>query len=515
MDKSTEILELLKIYIAQPSLTGTSKEICAEKFLLDYLKALPYFKEHPQYCGLAPVKNDTFNRSVVYGLVKGKSNKTVIYMNHHDVVSTTCYGALEPLAYDAEKVSEALKEGNTSASLDFSSGEWLGGRGSCDMKGGTATQLINLKEYATEPLDGSLLFLSVPDEESYSTGMREALNLLQELKVKYGLEYVFALNSEPNEKRDNTQVVPVGSVGKILATVLIQGKSVHLGHYQTGLNPLGVMAHLIASTEGKKSLEETEGAECTIPPVWLKARDQKDSYDVSLPARASGYCSFQAFHKGPEDILNLLKEELNSAAERFASSQPLSSALPLYTYEELEREYSTKEGFAEWKKNTLAELTREINTKGLPYPEATIKYLNGLLDFSDNLEPLAVIALAPPYYPATNSRLMEKPVLDAVLSAISKESALTFEEYFLGVSDCSYLGNTIGKEDSSFETNAPLWGEAYSFDQKALGKLQIPFLLLGPWGKDLHQKTERVNIKSLTKELPKLLQLATKAAWNS
>ena len=37
-------------------------------------------------------------------------------------------------------------------------------------------------------------------------------------------------------------------------------------------------------------------------------------------------------------------------------------------------------------------------------------------------------------------------------------------------------------------------------------ELQISFLLLGPWGKDLHERTERVNIDSVSCRLPNVLR---------
>lgn len=38
-----------------------------------------------------------------------------------------------------------------------------------------------------------------------------------------------------------------------------------------------------------------------------------------------------------------------------------------------------------------------------------------------------------------------------------------------------------------------------------MAEMQIPFILLGPWGKDLHERTERVHIGSVSKELPAIL----------
>ena len=59
--------------------------------------------------------------------------------------------------------------------------------------------------------------------------------------------------------------------------------------------------------------------------------------------------------------------------------------------------------------------------------------------------------------------------------------------------------------EKMIEKNLLLWGKAYPFDLNSLKKLQIPFMLLGPWGKDLHERTERVNIESVSKKLPAVL----------
>ena len=55
-------------------------------------------------------------------------------------------------------------------------------------------------------------------------------------------------------------------------------------------------------------------------------------------------------------------------------------------------------------------------------------------------------------------------------------------------------------------------GDGYRVDFKEIGKLNIPAVLLGPWGKDIHRRTERVNRKSLLVELPEILLELTETA---
>ncbi|UCD82016.1 MAG: hypothetical protein JSW26_11490, partial [Desulfobacterales bacterium] len=62
--------------------TGTRLEIDAEHFLYEWLGGLAYFKTHPAYFGLYPVARDPLKRRVVWALVKGQGDDTVILMHH-------------------------------------------------------------------------------------------------------------------------------------------------------------------------------------------------------------------------------------------------------------------------------------------------------------------------------------------------------------------------------------------------------------------------------------------------
>lgn len=99
------------------------------------------------------------------------------------------------------------------------------------------------------------------------------------------------------------------------------------------------------------------------------------------------------------------------------------------------------------------------------------------------------------------------------MCAIEKSLPVDFKQYFLGVSDCSYCGLDRPIASLPYTQNTPLWGTAYYFNIDVLNRLKIPFVLLGPWGKDLHQSTERVNIKSLTEYLPCVLYKVLQSVW--
>ena len=409
---------------------------------------------------------------------------------------------------------------STEAYTDLLSGEWLFGRGCCDMLGGTAVQMALLAEQAEKVLQkddkskktqngknvlvekpvktlrpgpdeavvddgdeeelfgpgkadtsGALLFLSVPDEESFSVGMRGSLSLLEGLEEQFNLDYRLAICAEPNQRLADgkTQVVYSGSIGKLLPVVLVQGKLVQVGSYREGLNPLGILSRVVAATEGDKTFTERYGDEVSVPPVWMYVRDLKEGYDFSLPKLMTWVTLWQ-------------QAKQHSGFEKF--------------WQETER-----------KKREL--LQEEHKT----FPEVTLWLMQRTLDFLNFDQPAVVFGFAPPYYPAVRSEEMKDARFAVYKKALSALQEVEIKTYFPGVSDCSYCGIPEGTQNPMYQVNTPLWGNEYHFAVDALARLQIPFFLFGPWGRDLHQAGERVNRYSLTEEYPAVLRKLLHCVW--
>lgn len=509
------VLQITKEMVGIYSPTNTAEEQKVEVYLLNLLQSMPYFKEHPENCGAFACADDCFGRSTIYGLVLGKSKKTVVFMGHHDVVSTEVYGALENVATDVDVLVEKLQgvDLNEEASADLASGDWMWGRGTCDMKGGTAAQLAVLEKYSQNPDAGSILFVSVPDEEAFSVGMRSCLPLLKDLRERYGLEYEVAINCEPNSVEDGKQVIYSGSVGKMLPVVLVQGKAVQIGSYPQGVNPVAVLAEIICASEADYNISDTYGEESTVPPVWNFARDLKPGYDFSLPRRAAGYCNVLTFSKTPEQIMNWFAGKCKLGAQAAMAKQGCGHSLKVLTYGELLQNAQTKAGYASFYENLQAQMAQLLQVEQLDFPSITLRAMEAVLDFTGIDEPVIITAFAPPYYPALNSGKLVGEDFKKVVDYVGTLLPVKRKEYFMGISDCSYLGVDAEFDSKALAANMPCWGKLYSYDMEALAKLQIPFLLLGPWGKDLHQRTERVHIESLGVVLPKVLQEVCAFVW--
>ena len=133
-----DIKELLYKYIKVESYTFSPNERLVEPFLTDWFKGVPYFQEHPELCGLYEIQGDPFDRNVVFGMVKGRGSKAVVLIHHYDVVGIEDFKLLKDYAFKPDELSEKLMEVKDSlpveAREDLMSGNWLFGRGGCDMK---------------------------------------------------------------------------------------------------------------------------------------------------------------------------------------------------------------------------------------------------------------------------------------------------------------------------------------------------------------------------------------------
>lgn len=93
MARAARIMEILQDMIHIDSETNTLKERQMEGYLQQFFSHLDGVVS-----GLIHVPDDNCQRSVVYGLVRGSTAHTVIFMNHHDVVDVESYGYLRDQA---------------------------------------------------------------------------------------------------------------------------------------------------------------------------------------------------------------------------------------------------------------------------------------------------------------------------------------------------------------------------------------------------------------------------------
>ena len=535
-------LEMVRI----PSVTGSSAEGQFAALMREKLARVPYFQSRPENVWCEKTENDPLERENLFALVRGRGSRTVILAGHFDVVSTTNYGPLEHLAFEPHALLEALLEtlrgspnpADRQALEDFESGAFLPGRGILDMKSGLASGIVTLERFAQIAGQvGNLLLVATPDEEHGSKGMRSAISSLARLQEREGLEFVAALNLDSTADGgdgSSGRTVYTGSVGKLLPTVLFIGRPTHAGYPFDGVNPHLMAAQFTLEVESNpaySSVAEALGLVGMLAPAptCLEQADLRVGYEVTTPR-----LTWVAFN------VMLVKNEAAGVLARFkrAAGEALRRALILEQtrFDEFETragrpnrtlpyqaqllEYGDLEKLA--LEHSGAAAVQDLKTRAetgnldpLVYARTLTLELAQLANLSG---PAAVVGFAPVYYPVAllgqdgkSDHLLE--VCCRVAPDLERESgqSIGFRPFFEGISDMSFLAplessllEGVG-DASTLSLNMPGWGTRWSVDYAGAKLLDVPVVNVGPWGREYHQRLERVHSDYAFRVLPELV----------
>ena len=529
LELENKILYILENLMKTKSLSYSEGENEASEFIYNYLSKIEYFSNNKEYLIRYKIDNDVYNREIICAIVMGNNNNTLILSGHFDVVGIEEFGEFKDNAFDIKKIEDNLKILDLSENnkKDLYSGEWIYGRGSCDMKGGLSASMAILEEYSKqENKDGNLIFLAVPEEETYSIGMRESAKLLSNLKNKYNLNYKLMIIPEPNDRESNKHTLHIGTVGKCMPTIMVQGVKAHIMSYYNGLNPLSILSGIFEETEGSLKLVDSYKNEKTPPPLWSYFKDLKYEYDVSIPFRAAGYFTVLHFSRTPEEIINEVKkisvESFNKFLNKFKKDYKEYNNKELeedykaevYTLSELIDKLKSRKDFEAFYQNLKKEISIKIREEKETYPNTTIFAMEKILDYANFQYPFVLISFSPPYYPAVHSDFIcgKEKYGSKYFKVIEEEYKKLYDidiicnNYMTGISDASYSAVNAKYDYKIFSENMIVWGNEYSIDFNSIEDINIPTIIFGPWGKDLHRVTERVNKKSLLEEFPNIIE---------
>ena len=548
MDMKERIMKHMESYIKAVTDTGTEKERNNEAFFSAWFKGQAYFQDNPENWGLHPIENDSLGRHVPWGLLKGDGQDTVVLLHHSDTVDTQDYGKLAYLATDPKALMDHYKTAGVTldqdSQRDLESGDWIFGRGVCDMKGGAAIHMALMEAYCQENnFKGNLLLIAVPDEENLSAGMRGAVPLLKTLKDERELNYILMLNVEPHErKKANTGVLYQGAVGKLMPLVYVKGKLAHVGQVYSGLNPTNILSEIIRKTEVNADFIESVGNTTTMPPTWLYAKDQKQVYDVSLPIAAAGYMNLLTLDRSPGDIfeqlrkicLNAFEAVIENVNTSFHKYREISGVqLPDLKWEPkvmlfAEAAEKAKEDAGDAYLAAMVKMTKHIKNavaaNEMTLIDGAYKMIETTLEHINDPSPVVIIALAPPYYPNVHNQMLGKkaePVNQAAKMIMDHArndwgEAYEMQDYFTGLCDLSYAMFQSDDQGIAYiENNMLMWKDMYYIPFESIRELSIPILNLGPWGKDFHKNTERVYAPDLLKKTPALIDMLLKHLLSS
>jgi len=531
---SSRLLYLLKTLVACPSTTDTQEEVGMYREIHRLLAEMEYFRANPQNLMLHPIPGDRHGRAAVAALVEGRGKRTVILSGHMDAMDTIDYGPYREYALYTDALAGALRPSAlpADAAADLRSGDWLFGRGAADMKGGLALFMAFLEQVSKQPgkLYGSLLFLAVPDEETNSAGMTGSVEFLNRLSRERGLEYICLINSEPcTFNRDGTYNINTGSVGKMLPLIYCFGRETHAREPFKGINANLIMSEIIREIEGNPLLSDEFEDVYTMPPANLKAKDLRDGYSISTPPASACCFNMLSYRRPPGEIVLLLKQTaarcfkralstINQRIEDYNSKagcsiEKLEWEPKVYTYAELYSMCRERHGSSVEKH--MEKFVKGKSAEDIDWRDMTVSIVTELHSFCPDRDPKIIIAFAPPYYPhvtVDGKSYKDAAVLKAVDSLLGYSAGelgipLKVNQFFDGISDLSYCSiQDAGDVIREFKPNMPLWGHSYSIPVEEIKRLDVPGVILGPWGRDLHKYTERLNKSFFLDAAPKMLE---------
>ncbi|SDJ66039.1 M20/M25/M40 family metallo-hydrolase [Sediminibacillus albus] len=525
-----QLTDLLCSLVRYPSISGSEDELALAEYLYFLLKKKEYYKQHPDYISLHPLKD---GRQLLTSLVKqGEEEDTVILLSHFDVVGIEDYGSLKNLAFHPRELTAEMHKRQQELpelvrkDLD-SDGEWLFGRGAMDMKSGLAVHLSMLEKAMEGEFNGNILLLTVPDEEVNSLGMLTALPVLEKIKKQFNLTFRACLNGEPMFSKypgDKNHYLYTGSIGKVLPGFLCYGKETHVGEPFAGLNANLMISFLSKELELSESFVEKVGEEITPPPVSLMQRDLKEEYSVQTPVSAVSMYNVHYLKQSIDSINRKLFQAAEKAAtaieqhydEKVDQFSRLSSDfvkpefhVNVYMYDELYNMAVDQFGKEEVERRQNL-LMKKRDTGDRDFSTLLVQELAALCK---DLAPMIVLFYSPPFYPSVSSH-HDQYIADAaarVKKYAGQQFGLSLQdiEYFPGLSDLSYIGPV--SSDSSMKPltrNMPLQNKGFELPEDVMEQITMPILNVGPLGKDPHQWTERLELIYSFEYLPTLVSEA-------
>ncbi len=537
----TTVRDLTLALVRIPSLTNSAGETHFARQLADQLAAWPYFARHPTQLCCQRTLNDSHERYNLFALVRGASAKTIILAGHYDVVSSENYGALQAWAYDPEALLPRLIEALTLshqpadrlALADLQSGDFLPGRGSLDMKSGLAAGLAVLQRAAAlaEPLPYSLLFVTTPDEEQASHGMRSVVQQLPALAAEWALDPVAAINLDSGTDEGDGkggQVVFMGSVGKLLPAVYIVGRATHAGLPFGGINATVLAAAVTQRIECNVRLTDTVAGETSPAPVCLKQTDLKEHYDVTTPAATWSYYNllthgraaalvFADFLAEVRTALDEMCAQLRARASQYGAQSGQTVDLPdvtprVLTFAQLRAHALDHDPVGATA--ALAAVEQQFAADPtVNRPDYSRRIFHALWKHSGLAGPAAVVGFAAVHYPAvyvgpsTAGERRLRQVIEQQAAAVAQElqTPIKLRNFFPGISDMSFLGGNLPAADALL-VNANTPPRLLQRDASdPILSLNLPTVNIGPWGRDYHQRTERVYMPYSFGVLPELI----------
>lgn len=510
----------------QLSVVDTPGELDATEKVHEIFKEMDYYKDNPDNLRFIDVPNDSLGRKCLMAILNGKkgnSNKTILLIGHTDTVGISDYGNLKNYAHKPYELTEKFHEIKSTLAhevrVDLESGDYLFGRGLFDMKTGVATIMAIMERISQdiESFEGNLIFAAVCDEEGNSSGMLSVIPELVKLQEQEGYDYLALLDADymtSEFEGDDNKYVYIGSVGKLMPSFYIVGKETHVGEAFKGIDPNQISSDILNKINLNADFCDSVEGEVAQPPLSLKQRDLKPEYSVQSAKTSTLFFNYSTHSSTPDAVLEKMKDaglqafqttidSLNIQYERFCQlSNRNYTKLPwqarVISYDELYD--AVKAEIGEQLERRISIIKNDmLKDESLDQRDFSLRIVEEVYNLWSDREPVVIVYFTPPYYPHINvesKRPKEVALYKAVSHAVNTTKThykLVYKKFFPYISDLSYgAAPKDPKIISALKNNMPAYGSKYELPLEDMQKLDLPVLNIGPFGKDAHKFTERI-----------------------
>lgn len=519
------------------SVVGSKEENDAVERVYEKFSQMKYFRDNPTMFKYVDLENDNLNRKSVLAYIKGEkgnSKKTVVLIGHTDTVGTSDYGTIKEYATKPLELKDKIKNVSIpeDALNDLESGEYLFGRGIFDMKCGLSTLITIVEELSNnvEDLEGNIVFAAVSDEEGNSGGMLNVVPELVKLRDKENFDYQALVDTDymaPRYEGDEAKYIYVGTVGKLMPSFYIVGSEAHGGDPFRGLDPNHISSAIVEEMDFNMQYADEAEGEVTVPPISLRQQDLKPEYSVQTARSSYLYFNFGTHSSTPDELMEKVKngtslafqtvvDNLNQEYEEYCNLNKYPyKRLPwtprVMSYDELYNKVKAEKG------QEVDDLIERMNKDLLADEDVddrvfALKMVEAVHNMWSDKEPVVVVYFSPPYYPhiyVKGETELEKKLLDTVNSVVENTESkydIQMKKFYPYISDLSY-GAAPREENAveSLKNNMPGFGLKYKLPIEDMQSLNLPVVNIGPFGKDAHKFTERLQKDYSFNVAPKLV----------
>lgn len=520
--------------VSWPSESGTAGEAAFGDRLAGLLREIPYFRDNPQDIAVLDSHGAPMAKNVV-AVVRGAGRRALALGGHFDTVETANYLDLRPLACQPDALKAALLSDLESRPLsaaearalaDLRSGDFIPGRGMLDMKSGIAAGIAALERFSEMPdRQGNLLLFATPDEERNSRGMRALRDALPGLMKRWNLDITGGVNLDStSDQGDGSEgrAIYYGTIGKLLPFAFVLGQSSHASYPFEGVSAHRIAAEIMLAFEANPALCDTGHGEVSPPPICLEAKDLRGGYEVTTPDRVWLAFNWLFHSRAAADLqadfnaivaaaMDRALSDFGAKAKAYAELTGSGAGTPgsagrVIPFAELRAEAFRSSGVAE----RYAALERELEGNDNPL-DVTRRLVTFMAAEARLTGPAVVTGFSSLHYP--HSHIDEThaagrdfaAAIEGARQAIEARHGTSFKrrEYFTGISDMSFFGtagDATGNAVVAENTPASLW-----VDRPPADALTYPVVNIGPWGREFHQRLERLHAPYAFDIFPKFL----------